>query len=83
MAIIMGKGCLEAIYGLMGWKGVKLIFHMALFCFFFLLAGGGGADNTKHFGVSAFQFFFSQMKIVDFLNICIIIEQNSIFSSFR
>ena len=23
MAIIMGKGCLEAIYGLMGWKGLK------------------------------------------------------------
>ena len=23
MAIIMGKGCLEAIYGLMGWKGVR------------------------------------------------------------
>ena len=22
MAIIMGKGCLEAIYGLMGWKGL-------------------------------------------------------------
>ena len=21
MAIIMGKGCIEAIYGLMGWKG--------------------------------------------------------------
>ena len=26
MAIIMGKGCLEAIYGLMGWKGLKDIF---------------------------------------------------------
>ena len=24
MAIIMGKGCLEAIYGLMGWKGLRL-----------------------------------------------------------
>ena len=23
MAIIMGKGCLEAIYGLMGWKGLR------------------------------------------------------------
>ena len=23
MAIIMGKGCIEAIYGLMGWKGLK------------------------------------------------------------
>ena len=23
MAIIMAKGCLEAIYGLMGWKGLK------------------------------------------------------------
>ena len=22
MAIIMGKGCIEAIYGLMGWKGL-------------------------------------------------------------
>ena len=22
MAIIMGKGCMEAIYGLMGWKGL-------------------------------------------------------------
>ena len=22
MAIIMGKGCLEALYGLMGWKGL-------------------------------------------------------------
>ena len=26
MAIIMGKGCLEAIYGLMGWKGLKTQF---------------------------------------------------------
>ena len=25
MAIIMGKGCLEAIYGLMGWKGLKSV----------------------------------------------------------
>ena len=24
MAIIMGKSCIEAIYGLMGWKGLKL-----------------------------------------------------------
>ena len=24
MAIIMGKGCLEAIYGLMGWKGLNI-----------------------------------------------------------
>ena len=24
MAIIMGKGCIEAIYGLMGWKGLRL-----------------------------------------------------------
>ena len=24
MAIIMGKGCLEAIYGLMGWKGLRI-----------------------------------------------------------
>ena len=24
MAIIMAKGCLEAIYGLMGWKGLML-----------------------------------------------------------
>ena len=23
MAIIMGKGCIEAIYGLMGWKGLS------------------------------------------------------------
>ena len=23
MAIIMGKDCIEAIYGLMGWKGLK------------------------------------------------------------
>ena len=23
MAIIMGKSCLEAIYGLMGWKGLS------------------------------------------------------------
>ena len=27
MAIIMGKGCLEAIYGLMGWKGLIPILH--------------------------------------------------------
>ena len=25
MAIIMGKGCLEAIYGLMGWKGLTFL----------------------------------------------------------
>ena len=24
MAIIMGKGCIEAIYGLMGWKGFDM-----------------------------------------------------------
>ena len=24
MAISMGKGCIEAIYGLMGWKGLKV-----------------------------------------------------------
>ena len=24
MAIIIGKGCLEAIYGLMGWKGLRI-----------------------------------------------------------
>ena len=24
MAIIMGKDCIEAIYGLMGWKGLNL-----------------------------------------------------------
>ena len=23
IAIIMGKGCIEAIYGLMGWKGLN------------------------------------------------------------
>ena len=25
MTIIMGKGCLEAIYGLMGWKGLNTL----------------------------------------------------------
>ena len=25
MVIIMGKGCIEAIYGLMGWKGILVI----------------------------------------------------------
>ena len=25
MTIIMGKGCIEAIYGLMGWKGLKTV----------------------------------------------------------
>ena len=25
MAIIMRKGCIEAIYGIMGWKGLKII----------------------------------------------------------
>ena len=24
MAIIMGKGCIEAMYGLIGWKGLKM-----------------------------------------------------------
>ena len=28
MAIIMGKGCIEAIYGLMGWKG--LMYHIVV-----------------------------------------------------
>ena len=28
MAIIMGKGCLEAIYGLMGWKGLRTLLRL-------------------------------------------------------
>ena len=27
MAIIMGKGCMEATYGLMGWKRLKVETH--------------------------------------------------------
>ena len=30
MAIIMGKGCIEAIYGLMGWKGLSMIMNVFL-----------------------------------------------------
>ena len=30
MAIIMGKGCMEAIYGLMGWKGLKKLRQSSL-----------------------------------------------------
>ena len=30
MAIIMSKGCLEAIYGLMGWKGLRRIEYCSI-----------------------------------------------------
>ena len=31
MAIIMGKGCIEAIYGLMGWKGLIRSYNYSFF----------------------------------------------------
>ena len=34
MAIITGKGSIEAIYGLMGWKGLRFILREACLRFF-------------------------------------------------
>ena len=48
-----------------------------------MFPGGVGADNAIHFALGTFQIFFFTKKNIEFvLNICIIIEQNPICSSF-
>ena len=52
MAIVMGKGCIEAIYGLMGWKGPEK----------FNRVEGGGA---KSFAPAIFQFCSPHLPLIN------------------